>query len=253
MSEKTLWQNLKVLVDCDRNIIQTEATVTDTRSRIEKNTKEIAKILTALEVKKSTCARERKNVALLELQATEFKTREDEKKAKLNNIKDQRELKAIEKELQALSQQSNHHDDILVQSWQSMEQAIKSFDHEALETERKITTLQAEIVEQDQLIKKTVVIIEDLIAQRAQAATSIPEEWLTKYNRMKHSLQDPIVPVHGLSCSSCFYTIIKQDYANLKKVGMLPCRSCYRLLYIDTELDPELTKNTNHVPEKMGL
>jgi predicted nucleic acid-binding Zn-ribbon protein len=53
-------------------------------------------------------------------------------------------------------------------------------------------------------------------------------------------MQDPIVPVHGTSCSSCFYTIIKQDYANLKKVGMLPCRNCYRLLYLDTDTNTDI-------------
>jgi len=250
MSVKTLWQNLKVLVDCDRNILQTEATIKDAHSGIEKNKKQIAQLLTALETKKTICTRERKNVALLELQAAEFKAAEDEKRLKLNNIKDQREFRAIEKELQAISQKSNNLEDALVQSWQAMEHAIKTLEQETIATELKIAALQEEITAHNELIQKTDKTIEHLMIDRTQATVNIPEEWLIKYNRMKHSLQDPIVPVHGTSCSSCFYTIIKQDYANLKKVGLLPCRSCYRLLYIDTDLDTETKEAGQDAQEK---
>src|SRR5579862_7394292 len=102
MTAKTLWQSLKLLVDCDRNIIQTEMTIKDIVSGIEKNKQQIDHLIASREAKKNLYAQERKNVALLELQATEFKTDEDEKKRKLNSIKDQRELRAIEKELEVI-------------------------------------------------------------------------------------------------------------------------------------------------------
>jgi predicted nucleic acid-binding Zn-ribbon protein len=68
-----------------------------------------------------------------------------------------------------------------------------------------------------------------------EQAKTVPQEWLTKYQRMRAKVADPLVPVMNTSCSACFYSIPPQDLNRLKKNALLLCRSCYRLLYYDKE------------------
>jgi len=244
MTVKSLWQSLKTLVDCDKKIFQTEADVKQAQAIIEKNQKQISTLQALLETKKNTCAQERKNVGLFELQAAEFKIAEDEKRSRLGHVKDHKEFKAIEKELQTVSQQRMKHEDALIQGWHALEQATKSFEQETGATQQKIELLHQETIAQQDLIKNITENLEHLTKERTDSAAAIPEEWLTRYNRMQNVVPDPVVPVHGNCCSACFYTIIPQDMANLKKVGMLLCRSCYRFLYLDVEEEKDAKQAT---------
>ncbi len=76
--------------------------------------------------------------------------------------------------------------------------------------------------------------------ERKSISDKIPADWLAKYERMKHNVDDPIVPVINGSCSACYYTVLYQDLLKLKKSGVLPCRNCYRFLYYDEDEEKAL-------------
>ena len=61
----------------------------------------------------------------------------------------------------------------------------------------------------------------------------VPAELLDNYEHMRGLVINPVVPVVHNSCSACFYPVPAQDLAILKKGKLLPCKSCYRILYIE--------------------
>lgn len=237
MSTKTLLKSLKILVDCDKNIFQTEEAIKTAKSVIEKQQKQISQLQQMLDFKKNICTQERKNVGHLELQAAEFKTAEDEKRNRLHNIRDQKEYKAIEKELQVIVNQRNTQEDALVRSWHTLEQATKNLEQETIATQKNLELINEEIKKQQNLILEYTDKAKLLTKERGDAATQIPEEWLVRYKRMQNTVPDPIVPVQSNCCSACFYSIVPQDLTSLKKGAIIPCHSCYRFLYLEAEIE----------------
>lgn len=71
--------------------------------------------------------------------------------------------------------------------------------------------------------------------EQAAIVGTITPEWFAKYQEMKTHVADPIAPVIRNTCGSCFYEVLAQDLVRLKNNAILPCRSCFRLLYCDPE------------------
>lgn len=243
MSGKALWQNLKALVDCDKKVASTLASIDHLNQQISDAEKKIVALETALTQKKQQLIVEKKNVAAQELQATHLKTIEDQKRKALENVKGSKDYKAAEKEIQTASAQRNEHEDILVRSWYTLEQLEKLIVSETQKAAEKNEILQREIVSFREQISTLTHSITTLKTEREQAALLIPEEWLTRYDRMQASVPDPIVPVSQSSCSACYYAIPRQDLIKLKTAGVLLCRSCYRFLYFDFD-EAQETKKT---------
>ena len=53
------------------------------------------------------------------------------------------------------------------------------------------------------------------------------------YERMKGRVYDPVVPMSQDSCSVCFYGLTPRDLQMLKQNGLLQCKDCFRLLYLE--------------------
>jgi predicted nucleic acid-binding Zn-ribbon protein len=235
MTNKALWQRLKHLVECDKKIT---SLATDVASRKE----DIALLLkqrvlldgTLLDLKNNVTSC-KKHADLLQLQATELKALEDHKQGLLDNVHGQKEYKALERELSILTLKRTKIDDELVSSWFAVEAAQKSYN-EALEAQdSRIAALDTSIINQQHAIDADLKTIEELKAERLEAAALIPKEWMHRYDQMRNRVEDPIVPAGESSCTACFYTILRQDLTRLKTQGILPCRNCYRFMYYDAE------------------
>lgn len=235
MSGKALWQNLKALVDCDKKILATKQNLESLNQQVTVAQKKIATLEVSLTNKKQQLITEKKNVASNELHATHLKNIEDQKRKALDNVKGTKDYKAIEKEIKIASTQRVEHEDILVRSWYTLEQLEKLIASEEQKTKEKVELLQREIISFREQISTLTQLLGTIATDREIAAGLIPEEWLTRYNRMQSSVPDPIVPVNQSSCSGCYYAIPRQDLIKLKTAGVLLCRSCYRFLYFDFE------------------
>ncbi len=242
MIGQSLWKNLKSLVTLDKQIENLKEEIDRTEKIIEKDKKNFPKLEEQLEKSKQNYLTEKKNVTQHELNAKELKDKETEKKDLLEKISNPKEYKATEKELKSLSQKLLEQDDLLIKVWHQLEQTEKKFEKDKKEKEEQIQQLKEGFEVQIKLLGDLQAKKSELIKKRNDATKNIPQNWLDKYENMRHKVADPIVPVLGSSCSACYYAILRQDLAKLKKAGVLPCRNCYRFLYYDEEEEKESTE-----------
>lgn len=235
MVEGTLLKVLKSLVNCDQAIASLDTVVTEKKSTIEQNLiriqeleKNIAALTTEIHTKK-------KEVDLQTLQSRELKEKEEKKRGQLENISNQKEYKALEREIEIVTRKRIELDEQLMKQWYNMEQFIKNNQTnidtftenvKQLQQDNKNHTATINTAEQEKVVRNK---------ERLERISDVPLEWRQRYERMRCNVNDPIVSVVTSSCGACYYSVLKQDLTKLKKAEILPCRNCYRLLYFEQE------------------
>lgn len=244
MTGKALWQNLKKLVAYDQELIQQAQAVLEKEKHISEYHHKLSELTEQLSHLKSELFSTKKEADMLQLQANAVREHENQTRMRLENIRDQREYMALEKELSSLIQKRITLDEATIKSWYSLETIQKKYDDAVQNHDRSQTTIKQDITNEEQSITALQEQITHSQHERQTHYQTIPEEWKTRYNRMKNQVEDPIVSLHGISCSSCFYTAPAQDVVKLKKQEILPCRNCYRFLYYDEEQQAAEPKKT---------
>ncbi|MFH1832485.1 MAG: hypothetical protein ABH827_06865 [bacterium] len=244
METKAPWENLKALVSSDKGLFEKKESIKNTTYVITRNQSLITQLHALIEEKKQFCEKQRKNVSQQEKFAQEIKERENISRKHLDKASNQKEYVATEKELASISKELTEQEDALISSWGHLEQAEKKYAQEQEQNTLKIEELNKEIETKTEIIKTEEIALGLLEEQRLTAIKHIPADWLIRYERMKNSVPDPIVPMINNSCSACFYSVLQQDLYRLKKSELLHCRSCYRFLYYDAEEEKESTKAT---------
>lgn len=248
MSEKKIWQELKSLVAFDRALQTTEEQIAEHLSFVANN-EELEDLLDkSINAFKKDAREKKKVVDSEELAAKELKEQEKHIKEALDKTTNNKEFKAITKELRAIGSNIIEQEDRLIDAWNKLEQAEKKFNEEFASYEEKLKKVQASTKEHRD---KSVALQQELVTkekERTALTSQIPQEALVQYNRMKNQVPDPIVPVTQNTCSSCFYNILKQDIARLRRSEMVHCMNCYRFLYFDDEsteqeTPPQSTEN----------
>ncbi len=242
MTGKALWQSLKQLVQYDQELIQLSESVVEKKKKIIDHHRKIADLIQQAAQFKSEFIAAKKDADMLQLQANSLREEEERKRQRLDSIRDQREYMALEKELSGLMRKRQDLDDSAIKSWHRLEKAEEEQDNAVATHEQKHDELKQLITTDEQAINEMQARIEQCEAQREAYALTIPEEWRVRYNRMRNQVPDPIVPIHGTSCSVCFYNALHQDVLKLKKQEILPCRNCYRFLYFDESQETEAHK-----------
>ena len=239
MATEALWQKLLNLITIDKKQEKFSSQITLLENTVQEIKGLIPDLQTSIESLKQFATNAKKQVDAHELNAQDLKNKLDKKNKALDFVKNQKEYIAIEKEIKSISSQMEEMDDALVEAWNTLETTKK-------EQESKIPTITIQIEAQQKLIsEKEAKILQikqersNLDLQRKEAVSALTPEWLTKYDRMKGRVIDPIVPVLNNSCSGCYYLVPTQDLARLKREAVLPCRSCYRLLYFDQNTQKE--------------
>jgi predicted nucleic acid-binding Zn-ribbon protein len=103
------------------------------------------------------------------------------------------------------------------------------------EQREKILETSTEIEELSKQKNAAEGVVSELREERNTLLAQLPQEWRTKYDRMLESVPDPIVAVVSNVCGSCFYAIVGKDLNQLRAGELLPCRSCYRILFMEPE------------------
>jgi len=231
MVGKALWQNLKDLVDFDKKIFKLKSDIDSTKKSLNDDSVLISKLKVLLESKKQLCAQLQKNVDFFELDSKTFEEDEKAKSLKLDSIKNQKEYKSLAAEVEHVRKERVKFEDQITEAWYNLENAEKEYEAENLKIVEKEELLVKDMEAKTAIINEAIAALDILNEERLTISSRIPADWLSKYDRMRHSVDDPIVAVINGSCSSCYYAVLQQDYLRLKKSGVLPCRSCYRFLY----------------------
>lgn len=235
MVGKALWQNLKDLVDFDKKIFKLKSDIDSTKKSLNDDELNISKLKVLLESKNQLCLQMQKSVDAFELDSKTFEEDEKAKSAKLDHVRNQKEYKSIEAEVEHARKERVRFEDQITEAWYNLENAKKEYEAEKIRAVQKEELLLKDMEAKQVAIQDLTSQLNALSEERNVISSRIPADWLAKYDRMKNSVEDPIVPVINGSCSACYYAVLHQDYLRLKKSGVLPCRSCYRFLYYDEE------------------
>lgn len=234
-----LSKNLKNLVILDKKLNEIVSIKDKINKIINKNKIEIPKLENQIATLEKQIFDKNKNITLIELEAKALNSTEMANKAKLEKVKNPKEYNAIEKELRIIELKSLEHDNILEKEWselESLQNNLKNLKNKIL---KQINQHNKEIIIQNKALKEQDSKSDILEIKRQEYAKLIPSEWLDKYEQMRHKVSNPVVPVVNSVCSSCYYTILRQDLAKLKQSGVLLCRNCYRFLYYDEEKETD--------------
>lgn len=154
-----------------------------------------------------------------------------EKRKKLDGVSNPREYQALTKEIERIKQEQEQMEEALVEVWRKLDHAQEEKKAKQELCTKKIAELDVVIKEKMQAIESKLQEIKNCEEERAQKVTTIAQELLSKYETMYHQVPNPIVPVKNGNCSACFYNVIQQDLADLRRGKLLQCKDCFRLLY----------------------
>lgn len=175
----------------------------------------------------------RKQLAQYELEDKTALGQERALEKKLDASGSAKEFQALTRELEELRNSKKQIEEKVLSVWSNLEEAQEQVP--ALEAqvrqqlgilEQQKQTLDAHLVElQEQLAQER--------AKREGYCALVDPEWLSKYETMRLSVANPVVPVVNGTCSACSFDIVHADLMQLERHVFLPCRGCYRLLYIE--------------------
>ena len=240
MTQKALWQYVKDLVECDKTIAMLVEDIQNSSKHIKSDQETISNLETAVVGKTQALFSSKKNLELKDLDIKTLQEQEQHKREHLDHVKDQKEYKALEREIDYLNVKRSTIQEETIQQWMTLEKQTHAFEEEKKSTEEKIKLAQSTIVIKKEHVTDIEKKYQQAIQERQAILPHIPAEWLTKYERMKSTVPDPVVPVQNDHCSACYYSILYQDLVRLKQNNILLCRNCYRFLYYSAdELSPE--------------
>jgi len=201
-----------------------------------------------LDALKERSLERRKGVDSLEL---DLKTKEQEVsklRAAMNKAKTNKEYAAILTQLNtAKVDNSKFEEGALI-----MMQELDTIQAEAEKLEQQIASQQERLQEvrqsSDQEISRLTEILEDLVAQRAEAAKAVPPVALAIFDRISESYGGDamaVIEIHGKKpphhyvCGGCFMSL-SAEHANVLKVRdeLRTCDNCGRILYLKPENEP---------------
>lgn len=172
-----------------------------------------------------------KKLALRDLELKALQDRMKKLQDKLDAVASPKEHKALEHELELLSEKKQLEEEKVFELMQEAEDAHKQYAqhkeqgqlaHKQQQEEQQLAVARAaEIKEKIELLEK----------ERSAALEGSPAEYRAKYESMRQSLSDPVVAVAGDSCGACASQIMPSDLAQLRRHVLVPCKECYRLLY----------------------
>ncbi len=175
----------------------------------------------------------KKDVDEKELAMKVLDQQETEKKRRLETVSSSKEYSSLKSEINAINEQQRTHESGLIDAWNTLDATQKKYVSEQVNVQKKIEDLERNAQELDQKIESITLSIDNHEKERARFVEVVPTDLLNDYEHMRGLVINPVVPVVHNSCSACFYPIPAQDLAILRKGKLLPCKSCYRILYIE--------------------
>lgn len=113
------------------------------------------------------------------------------------------------------------------------EKAMVHWNEEAKKNATKETAFQQQISQIEIQFKNVEKELAQLLSERASYLKEIPENILNRYERLRQSKADAIVPVeHRTVCGGCHLTLMTQTLVDCKTQNkIVSCENCGRFLY----------------------
>ncbi len=160
----------------------------------------------------------------------------EEKKKKIKTIK---EFKALNKEIDNLSQENGIKENQLLDKSESLEykrEKMKKLEDSLKEIENNLKAKQEELEES---VKERKNSIKKEMQKKDKIEKEIDSGLINIFNRIyKNNELTALAKVQNFCCTGCYAIIPKQTAVNVKKSeDFVFCPSCSRILYYDSEQD----------------
>lgn len=204
---------------------KTESTLTSLRHEQES-------LHQSLENARNTAQSLRKKLHAQELESSHLQAAIVLKKKRLEQAGSPREYFSLNQECESLAAQLDASEDAALKLLDQTQQAEFFMHEEIKRTAQELQTLALQItVRTDELM-----LLDQEIAakehEREICVQKLPLEWHENYLSMREKVPNPLVSAQNGACPACFYGVATKDMADLHRHKLIPCRSCYRLLYI---------------------
>lgn len=174
----------------------------------------------------------KKDVDAKELVMKVFDQQEAEKKRRLEFVASPKEYSSLKVEIDAIHEKQQGHEQVIIDAWDKLDALQKKYTLDKVSYQDKIEFCVQKIQELNKKIESIATKIDEHEKLRVNFTQLVSAEILNNYEHMRGLVPNPVVPVESNSCSACFYPVPAQDVAVIKKGKLLPCKFCYRILYI---------------------
>lgn len=157
------------------------------------------------------------------------------KQLALEQVVSTREQTALEHEYEDLAKKLSAAEEVffkLTDELETAENKLATFSHNAAlekpNIETEISIRRSKIAELESQVS-------ELRAATDTLSSTIDAAWMATFKKLKTAYFNPVVKVTEKLCSGCSYPLTPQDLVNTRKGLMIPCKGCFRLVYLDEE------------------
>ncbi len=233
MSEFPFQKFIK-LVEFDQGIRLLDQQKATVQSEIADHESHLKKLSDELDVAKRHQDAMQREVTRYEQEMADLVAKQREKEQLLDRTTNARESRSVYQEIETVKVKQFQLEEQVLSAWNKLENSQRDYQQLKQKIDEKITAEQSALDQAQQKLQTLISTIEQDLKKSTEMQEGIPVEWLEKYEIMRRTVSNPVVPVKNNSCSACFYPIIAQDLARLRHHALLQCKDCYRFLYMET-------------------
>jgi predicted nucleic acid-binding Zn-ribbon protein len=214
--------------------------ITVLRQEIEDAPKRIAELEGLLEEKNELLKKVEAEKKELDARRAELehKIEEGERKAKrsqarISDVKNSRQHKAIMKELEDLKMLRQDWEEELLRVMEALESVNPEVEKTASEIKEIKATQKSEKAEFSSMKGKVEQDLKRLGKERKELTEALPPEVLARYDFISSRLKDAaVVPVINGTCQFCHMALPPQQYIELRRLeSIMTCPHCQRIIY----------------------
>lgn len=223
---------LIAFVECERILYQHEQELARQKSVLEKLIQQKAHEQAQIDAIKTLAHSLQKNMHTLELEGRALREREKEVRRKLDLVKSEKEFFALKKEQEELVTKQENTENAFLNAMQQNEAATIQHEKAAQETAAWFADHSKLIEDQHHKIHEMETQLEHLKNECSRRHDEAPIEMREQYEALRKNMRDPYAPLSGNHCSVCSTEVPLKDLGTLRKNVLVPCKTCYRMLYI---------------------
>jgi uncharacterized protein len=231
---------LEELQQVDAKLLETEDALSSLPAKLKSLQNDVARVEALLEKERQQLAEARHYKEELEVSLKSDQEQINKSKSKLTQIRTSKEYMAGQRELEGTRKNIGDREEELIKLMEAIEQfqsSIKVHDEELLALKKHVSEEEQETacnlgeLEKEHQGRKT---------ERARMAATVRRDVLAKYETIRRRRGSAVVPARNGVCTGCNMHLPPQLYNTLQKGTTIEhCPSCQRIVYYESEAQPE--------------
>jgi predicted nucleic acid-binding Zn-ribbon protein len=176
----------------------------------------------------------------LEKDLEEIELKLKKSKAKLNDVKSNKEYQAVLKEIEELNELTFQKEEVVIKCMEEIEIQEKECADNNKRWDQSRQDYESEEKKFLQRMKELEKEVQSLSEQRFKLCQEVDKDLLSRYTSLKaHLKSQVVVPVRDAVCGGCHLGIPPQQYNDLIKGDSLQsCPNCSRIIYFEENKNP---------------